>query len=163
MLLIIPFNTFLVNNLLRWTESSAVAGQSFARKHGRGQSSPRSVPGTWEAPVYSRWLGRLQSCILVNVGMIISYKMIILWSFWCPLTDDQVNKIFSENAFDAVMHFAAVAYVGESTLEPLRCVRLVSYGAKISWMRFIFYFNCLNVCTRFCCCRCCCFNLLGIV
>ncbi|GMH01408.1 hypothetical protein Nepgr_003247 [Nepenthes gracilis] len=31
-----------------------------------------------------------------------------------------LNKIFSENAFDAVMHFAAVAYVGESTLEPLR-------------------------------------------
>ncbi|KAL0444409.1 UNVERIFIED_CONTAM: UDP-arabinose 4-epimerase 1 [Sesamum latifolium] len=31
-----------------------------------------------------------------------------------------VNKIFSENAFDAVMHFAAVAYVGESTAEPLR-------------------------------------------
>ncbi|KAJ4798689.1 NAD(P)-binding Rossmann-fold superfamily protein [Rhynchospora pubera] len=31
-----------------------------------------------------------------------------------------VNKIFSENAFDAVIHFAAVAYVGESTLEPLR-------------------------------------------
>ncbi|XP_050381859.1 UDP-arabinose 4-epimerase 1-like [Argentina anserina] len=31
-----------------------------------------------------------------------------------------VSKIFSENAFDAVMHFAAVAYVGESTLEPLR-------------------------------------------
>ncbi|KAI3899075.1 hypothetical protein MKW92_006810 [Papaver armeniacum] len=31
-----------------------------------------------------------------------------------------VNKIFSDNAFDAVMHFAAVAYVGESTLEPLR-------------------------------------------
>ncbi|KAL5581628.1 hypothetical protein UlMin_014070 [Ulmus minor] len=31
-----------------------------------------------------------------------------------------VNKIFKENAFDAVMHFAAVAYVGESTLEPLR-------------------------------------------
>lgn len=31
-----------------------------------------------------------------------------------------VNKIFTENAFDAVMHFAAVAYVGESTLEPLR-------------------------------------------
>lgn len=31
-----------------------------------------------------------------------------------------VNKIFGENAFDAVMHFAAVAYVGESTLEPLR-------------------------------------------
>ncbi|CAA2971692.1 UDP-arabinose 4-epimerase 1-like [Olea europaea subsp. europaea] len=31
-----------------------------------------------------------------------------------------VNKIFRENAFDAVMHFAAVAYVGESTAEPLR-------------------------------------------
>jgi len=31
-----------------------------------------------------------------------------------------VNKIFSENAFDAVMHFAAVAYVGESTLFPLK-------------------------------------------
>ncbi|XP_012081073.1 probable UDP-arabinose 4-epimerase 3 isoform X1 [Jatropha curcas] len=31
-----------------------------------------------------------------------------------------VNKIFAENAFDAVMHFAAVAYVGESTLQPLR-------------------------------------------
>ncbi|KAL6347409.1 hypothetical protein AAG906_018619 [Vitis piasezkii] len=31
-----------------------------------------------------------------------------------------VNKIFSENEFDAVMHFAAVAYVGESTMDPLR-------------------------------------------
>lgn len=31
-----------------------------------------------------------------------------------------VNKIFAENAFDAVMHFAAVAYVGESTVDPLR-------------------------------------------
>lgn len=31
-----------------------------------------------------------------------------------------VEKIFSKNAFDAVMHFAAVAYVGESTAEPLR-------------------------------------------
>uniref|UniRef100_A0A7N0ZRC6 NAD-dependent epimerase/dehydratase domain-containing protein n=1 Tax=Kalanchoe fedtschenkoi TaxID=63787 RepID=A0A7N0ZRC6_KALFE len=31
-----------------------------------------------------------------------------------------VNKLFSENAFDAVMHFAAVAYVGESTLDPLK-------------------------------------------
>ncbi|KAL8168371.1 hypothetical protein V2J09_009870 [Rumex salicifolius] len=31
-----------------------------------------------------------------------------------------VKRIFSENAIDAVMHFAAVAYVGESTLEPLR-------------------------------------------
>lgn len=32
----------------------------------------------------------------------------------------QVNKIFSENAFDAVMHFTAVAYVGESTQFPLK-------------------------------------------
>ncbi|XP_020586490.1 probable UDP-arabinose 4-epimerase 3 [Phalaenopsis equestris] len=31
-----------------------------------------------------------------------------------------VDQIFAQNAFDAVMHFAAVAYVGESTLEPLR-------------------------------------------
>ncbi|KAG8364528.1 hypothetical protein BUALT_Bualt18G0006500 [Buddleja alternifolia] len=31
-----------------------------------------------------------------------------------------VNRIFSQNAFDAVIHFAAVAYVGESTAEPLR-------------------------------------------
>ncbi|WOG81632.1 hypothetical protein DCAR_0100783 [Daucus carota subsp. sativus] len=31
-----------------------------------------------------------------------------------------VSRIFSENAFDAVMHFAAVAYVGESTLDPLK-------------------------------------------
>ncbi|KAJ8544671.1 hypothetical protein K7X08_017254 [Anisodus acutangulus] len=28
-----------------------------------------------------------------------------------------VDNIFSQNAFDAVMHFAAVAYVGESTLD----------------------------------------------
>ncbi|KAL0327954.1 UNVERIFIED_CONTAM: putative UDP-arabinose 4-epimerase 3 [Sesamum calycinum] len=33
---------------------------------------------------------------------------------------EAVNKIFERNAFDAVMHFAAVAYVGESTAEPLR-------------------------------------------
>ena len=34
----------------------------------------------------------------------------------------QVNKIFGENAFDAVIHFAAVAYVGENTLDPLRFI-----------------------------------------
>ncbi|KAL0319997.1 UNVERIFIED_CONTAM: UDP-arabinose 4-epimerase 1 [Sesamum radiatum] len=33
---------------------------------------------------------------------------------------EAVDKIFEHNAFDAVMHFAAVAYVGESTAEPLR-------------------------------------------
>lgn len=37
-----------------------------------------------------------------------------------------VNKIFSENAFDAVMHFAAVAYVGESTQFPLKWVSLTA-------------------------------------
>jgi UDP-glucose 4-epimerase len=37
------------------------------------------------------------------------------------LTISQVNKIFLENAFGAVMHFAAIAYVGESTMELLRC------------------------------------------
>ncbi|KAI3466906.1 hypothetical protein Pfo_023569 [Paulownia fortunei] len=31
-----------------------------------------------------------------------------------------VHKFFLENAFDAVIHFAAVAYVGESTLDPLK-------------------------------------------
>ncbi|RYR15504.1 hypothetical protein Ahy_B04g072266 [Arachis hypogaea] len=36
------------------------------------------------------------------------------------LTGYQVNKIFLENKFDAVMHFAAVAYVGESTEDPLK-------------------------------------------
>lgn len=39
---------------------------------------------------------------------------------WVSLIFNQVEKIFSENAFDAVMHFAAVAYVGESTLDPLK-------------------------------------------
>ncbi|XP_039127514.1 LOW QUALITY PROTEIN: probable UDP-arabinose 4-epimerase 2 [Dioscorea cayenensis subsp. rotundata] len=40
---------------------------------------------------------------------------------YADLGDAQaVKQIFAENAFDAVMHFAAVAYVGESTLEPLR-------------------------------------------
>ncbi|KAG6692340.1 hypothetical protein I3842_10G110500 [Carya illinoinensis] len=37
-----------------------------------------------------------------------------------------VNKIFSENSFDAVMHFAAVAYVGESTLDPLKYYRNIT-------------------------------------
>lgn len=37
-----------------------------------------------------------------------------------------VDKIFKTNAFDAVMHFAAVAYVGESTLDPLRYYHNIS-------------------------------------
>ncbi|KAM3250922.1 UDP-arabinose 4-epimerase 1 [Capsicum annuum] len=50
----------------------------------------------------------------------------VLFSY-CYLTftyshnqNEQVRQIFSQNAFDAVMHFAAVAYVGESTLNPLK-------------------------------------------
>ncbi|XP_020673180.1 probable UDP-arabinose 4-epimerase 2 [Dendrobium catenatum] len=42
-----------------------------------------------------------------------------------------VRKIFSENAFDAVMHFAAVAYVGESMLEPLRYYRNITANTLI--------------------------------
>ena len=42
-----------------------------------------------------------------------------------------VNKIFAENAFDAVMHFASVAYVGESTTEPLR------YTWNVHFQKFI--------------------------
>lgn len=50
----------------------------------------------------------------------------VLFSY-CYLTftyshnqNEQVRQIFSQNAFDAVMHFSAVAYVGESTLNPLK-------------------------------------------
>ena len=32
----------------------------------------------------------------------------------------QVLKVFQNSNFDLVMHFAAVAYVGESVVEPLR-------------------------------------------
>lgn len=42
-----------------------------------------------------------------------------------------VRKLFSENAFDAVMHFAAVAYVGESMLEPLRYYRNITANTLI--------------------------------
>ncbi|KAJ6776669.1 PINORESINOL REDUCTASE-RELATED [Salix koriyanagi] len=38
----------------------------------------------------------------------------------CSQEPKAVNSIFSQNAFDAVMHFAAVAYVGESTMYPLK-------------------------------------------
>ncbi|GKC47250.1 UDP-arabinose 4-epimerase 1-like protein, partial [Tanacetum coccineum] len=31
-----------------------------------------------------------------------------------------VNKIFPKNAFDVVIHFAIVAYIGESTIDPLK-------------------------------------------
>ncbi|KAI8001907.1 UDP-arabinose 4-epimerase 1 [Camellia lanceoleosa] len=42
-----------------------------------------------------------------------------------------VNKIFSENAFDIVMHFAAVAYVGESTLDPLKYYRNITSNTLV--------------------------------
>ena len=37
---------------------------------------------------------------------------------WLP----QVNEVFAKNAIDAVMHFAAIAYVSESMADPLRWV-----------------------------------------
>eukprot|EP00897_Mesotaenium_endlicherianum_P000903 jgi/Mesen1/10813/ME000093S10338 len=36
-----------------------------------------------------------------------------------------VNRIFSSNAIDVVIHFAAVAYVGESMAEPLRYFNVI--------------------------------------
>lgn len=47
----------------------------------------------------------------------------------------QVNKIFAKNAFDAVMHFAAVAYVGESTVEPLRYI----FFMQIIYLNVLYY------------------------
>lgn len=52
--------------------------------------------------------------------MDISHCFLKIKSNFSSLTKVKVNQIFAGNAFDAVMHFAAVAYVGESTLEPLR-------------------------------------------
>ncbi|KAI7981720.1 UDP-arabinose 4-epimerase 1 [Camellia lanceoleosa] len=43
----------------------------------------------------------------------------------------QVNKIFTENAFDIVMHFAAVAYVGESSLDPLKYYRNITSNTLV--------------------------------
>ncbi|CAM0905286.1 unnamed protein product [Alopecurus aequalis] len=62
--------------------------------------------------------GRLQF-IYADLGdpKDVSWSLILYNTNWIFL---KVNRIFAENAFDAVMHFAAVAYVGESTLEPLR-------------------------------------------
>jgi UDP-arabinose 4-epimerase len=39
-----------------------------------------------------------------------------------------VNKIFAKNAIDAVMHFAAVAYVSESMAEPLRYYHNITFN-----------------------------------
>lgn len=51
----------------------------------------------------------------------VAFVSVLSWTLELySFTNIQVNRIFVENAFDAVMHFAAVAYVGESTLDPLR-------------------------------------------
>ncbi|KAI5079886.1 hypothetical protein GOP47_0005812 [Adiantum capillus-veneris] len=42
-----------------------------------------------------------------------------------------VNQIFAANAIDAVMHFAAVAYVGESMEEPLRYYKNITANTLI--------------------------------
>lgn len=48
------------------------------------------------------------------------FVFIVIRHSLIPITEMQVHQIFTQNAFDAVMHFAAVAYVGESTLDPLK-------------------------------------------
>lgn len=48
-----------------------------------------------------------------------------------------VDKIFSENAFDAVMHFAAVAYVGESTLDPLKYYHNITSNTLVVLERMV--------------------------
>ncbi|KAI9122648.1 hypothetical protein K1719_006488 [Acacia pycnantha] len=51
-----------------------------------------------------------------------------------------VNKIFSEKKFDAVMHFAAVAYVGESTLDPLKYyhnITSIPWGYWNLWLNMV--------------------------
>lgn len=48
-----------------------------------------------------------------------------------------VDKIFSENAFDAVMHFAAVAYVGESTLNPLKYYHNITSNTLVVLERMV--------------------------
>jgi UDP-arabinose 4-epimerase len=40
----------------------------------------------------------------------------------------RVNEIFAQNAFDAVMHFAAIAYVSESMADPLRYYHNITFN-----------------------------------
>ncbi|GKA16688.1 UDP-arabinose 4-epimerase 1-like protein, partial [Tanacetum coccineum] len=88
-----------------------------------------ATDGLWqfEAPIKSWRL--YKSCrvhCLIMEGMII--YMLDDVEYPLPKTTLQkmldhkckANKIFPENAFDVVIHFAAVAYVGESTLDPLK-------------------------------------------
>lgn len=45
------------------------------------------------------------------------------------LGDSQrVNEIFAQNAIDAVMHFAAIAYVSESMADPLRYYHNITFN-----------------------------------
>ncbi|XP_024395007.1 probable UDP-arabinose 4-epimerase 2 isoform X2 [Physcomitrium patens] len=48
---------------------------------------------------------------------------------YCDLGDSKrVNEIFKENAIDAVMHFAAIAYVSESMVDPLRYYHNITFN-----------------------------------
>lgn len=40
----------------------------------------------------------------------------------------RVNEIFAQNAIDAVMHFAAIAYVSESMADPLRYYHNITFN-----------------------------------
>lgn len=69
--------------------------------------------------------GLYPSYVLLVIEAVYPFMVIHWFAELCSLTNFQVNQIFAKNAFDAVMHFAAVAYVGESTLDPLRSASLV--------------------------------------
>jgi UDP-glucose 4-epimerase len=63
---------------------------------------------------------------------------------------DQLRRCFSENAIDAVMHFAGFAYVGESVTDPLRyyennvanTLKLLNVMREFGVNRFIFSSTC---------------------
>ncbi len=67
--------------------------------------------------------------------------------FWAPKSVSswqnhlQVNEIFAKNAIDAVMHFAAVAYVSESMAEPLRWV--LTFFLCVTWRLLSLHSECL--------------------
>ena len=109
--IISPYGWFLQDNLSRGNLGAIKVLQQMFPEPGRLQfiyadlGDARAV--SWSIEYY---FGKLIQCCWILAQM--------SWSFF--LTEHKVNRIFAENAFDAVMHFAAVAYVGESTLEPLR-------------------------------------------
>lgn len=67
---------------------------------------------TWEMP---KWY----TAVVLNYLLVLKLFVCLPSTYSCD-EYAQVHNIFSQNAFDAVMHFAAVAYVGESTLDPLK-------------------------------------------